>query len=279
MKFYGDYHTHSRYSDGRQSLDEIALAAEKRGLKEVAVTDHGPLAAVIGVKNERSYLQIKDEVKAINDAGQYELEMFVGAEANIRDLEGGLDISYNMIKELDFLIAGLHPYTLPTSIDDGIKIWLQNSLRHLGKGQREKAKGANTKACCEALHRNPEVEILAHPGLFFEVEMEEIARACIKNDVLFEINCGHEHPDISDIMKVERIGVDFIIDSDAHFPETVGDLSYGEYIINRLDIDPARVINGWDGGGDEHDRPDKQFACTNYYRFIRGRKNPDHKLS
>ena len=279
MKFYGDYHTHSRYSDGRQSLDEIALAAEKRGLKEVAVTDHGPNAAVIGVKNERSYLQIKDEVKAINEAGQFEVAFLVGAEANIRDLEGSLDISYNIIKELDFLIAGMHPYTLPTSIDDGIKIWLQNSLRHLGKGQQEKAKNANTKASCEALHRNPEVEILAHPGLFFEVEMEEIARACIKNDVLFEINCGHEHPDLSDIMKVEQIGVNFIIDSDAHFPETVGELSYGEYVINRLGIDPARVVNLRDGGGDKHDSTDKQSACTNYYRFIRSRKNTNHKLS
>jgi len=279
MKFYGDYHTHSRYSDGRQSITEIALAAEQRGLKEVAVTDHGPDVAVIGVKHERHYLQIKDEVKAINEAGQFAVEMFVGAEANIRDLEGSLDISYNIIKELDLLIAGLHPYTLPASIDDGIKIWLQNSLRHLGKAQQEKAKNANTKASCEALYRNPEVEILAHPGLFFEVEMEEIARACIKNEVLFEINCGHEHPVLSDIIKAERIGVDFIIDSDAHFPETVGELSYGEYIVNRLGIDSARVINGWDGGGNQYDRTDEQSACTNYYRFIRSRKNPDHKLS
>lgn len=279
MKFYGDYHTHSRYSDGRQSINEIALAAEQRGLKEVAVTDHGPHAAVIGVKNEQIYLQIKDEVKAINESGQYAVDMFVGAEANIRDLEGSLDISYNIIKELDFLIAGLHPYTLPTSIEDGIKIWLQNSLRHYGKGQKQKAQNANTKACCEALHRNPEIEILSHPGLFFEVEMEEIARACIKNDVLFEINCGHEHPDLSDIIKAERIGVDFIINSDAHFSKTVGELSYGEYIVNRLGIESARVKNGWDGGGEEHDGSDKQSACTNYNRFIRSRKNPNHKLS
>ncbi len=278
MKFYGDYHTHSRYSDGRQSLEEIAISAERRGLKEVAVTDHGPDAAVIGVKNERIYLQIKDEVKAINEAEHGAVEFLVGAEANIRDLEGSLDISYNIIKELDFLIAGLHPYTLPASIDAGVKIWLQNSLRHLGKDQREKAKNANTKASCEALYRNPEIDILAHPGLFFQVDIEETARACIKNDVLFEINCGHEHPDISDIIKAERIGVNFIIDSDAHFPATVGDLSYGEYIINRLGIDPARVVNLWDGG-DENDRPDKQSACADYYRFIRRRKNSNHELS
>lgn len=275
MKFYGDYHTHSRYSDGRQTINEIAIAAEKRGLKEVAVTDHGPHAAVIGVKNEQCYLQVKDEVKAINETEQYDVELFVGAEANIRDLAGSLDISYNVIKELDLLIVGLHPYTLPTSVDDGIKIWLQNSLRHLGKEQKEKAKNANTKASCEALFRHPEIDILSHPGLFFDVDYEEVARACIKNEVLFEINCGHEHPDLFDIMKAERIGADFIIDSDAHFPESVGKLSYGEHIINRLGIDPARVINCWDGGGEAHDRPE-QATCTHYYRFIRRRQNPNH---
>lgn len=276
MKFFGDYHTHSRYSDGRQTIPEIALAAEKRGLQEVAVTDHGPHAAVIGVKNEKSYLQVKQEVKAINETGEYNVELFVGAEANIRDLAGSLDISYNVIKELDVLIAGLHPYTLPTSIDDGLNIWLQNSLRHLGKAQKAKAKNANTKASCEALYRNPEIEILSHPGLFFDVDYEEVARACIKNDVLFEINCGHEHPGISDIMMVERTGVDFIIDSDAHFTKTVGQLSYGESIIKKLGIDPARVVNCWDGGEETHDSSSKQFTCTHHYRFIGRRQNANH---
>ncbi|HEX3010539.1 MAG TPA: hypothetical protein VHQ70_00690, partial [Syntrophomonadaceae bacterium] len=214
-----------------------------------------------------------------NEAGRFAVEMMVGAEANIRDLEGRLDISYNIINELDFLIAGLHPYTLPTSIDDGAKIWLQNSLRHFGKGQKERAKNNNTKASCEALHNNPEIEVLSHPGLFFEVEVEEVARACIKNDVLFEINCGHEHPDISDIIKAERTGVDFIIDSDAHFTETVGELSYGEYIINKLGIDSVRVANMVDGRECENDcKPDRQDACINYNRFIRSRKNPNGKL-
>ncbi len=279
MKFYGDYHTHSRYSDGRQSLEDIVISAQSRGLKEVAVSDHGPDAAVIGIKNADSYLQIKEEVEAINDSERYDIEFLLGAEANIRDLQGGLDIPNDIIKQLDFLIVGLHPYTMPSSIDDGIKIWVQNSLRHLGKGQKEKAKNANTKASCEALHCNPQVEILAHPGLFFQVDIEEVARACIKNDVLFEINCGHEHPPISDIIVAERIGVDFIIDSDAHFPASVGQLSYGEHVIRSLDLNLDRVINLWDGGEYEDDSVDRQSACADNYRFIRGRKNADHKLS
>ena len=41
MKFYGDYHTHSVYSDGRAKISDAALYAGKIGLKELAVTDHG----------------------------------------------------------------------------------------------------------------------------------------------------------------------------------------------------------------------------------------------
>ena len=62
INFYGDYHTHSRYSDGRQSVDAIVEAAVSRGLLEVAITDHGPLAAVIGVKKPRAILLLKKKL-------------------------------------------------------------------------------------------------------------------------------------------------------------------------------------------------------------------------
>ena len=167
MKFYGDYHTHSYYSDGRQSIQEIVQAADRRGLQEVAITDHGPLAAVIGVKKATSYLEMREQIEAINQDREPGKRVLLGAEANIRDLDGRLDIPDEVIRELDILIAGLHPYTLPTSLDDGIKIWVQNSLRHLGKGQAEKAVNANTKAIVETICQNPRLDIISHPGLFF----------------------------------------------------------------------------------------------------------------
>lgn len=278
MKFYGDYHTHSRHSDGRQSVRDIAAAAQKKGVKEVAVTDHGPHAAVIGVKNEETYLKIKEEVRAINTDHDFAVTVFVGAEANIKGLQGELDISGKIIAQLDLLIAGLHPYTKPSTVEDGLGIWVQNSLRHLGKGQQEKAKNNNTKAAVEALYRHPEIDILSHPGLFFTVDMEETARACIKNEVLFEINCGHEHPDLSDIMKVNKLGADFIVSSDAHFPDSVAQLAYGENIISRLGIEPDRVANYWDGGEDDDTTSQHRSTLAHHYRYVRRRQDTDYKL-
>lgn len=242
MEVYGDYHTHCRNSDGRQTVEQIVQAAVSRGLKEVAITDHGPLAAGIGVKNAEVYLELKRQADKINAAGS-EVKVLVGAEANIRDRDGTLDIPDEVIAELDILIVGLHPYTLPTSVGEGYQLFARNSLRHLGRAQQEKAIEANTRATIEALNRHPQIDILAHPGLFFTVEIEAVAQACIKNQVLFEINCGHEHPDISAIIKAESLGVDFIIDSDAHFQETVGNLNYGLDMVKRLGIDEHRVAN------------------------------------
>ncbi|WP_054693947.1 PHP domain-containing protein [Syntrophomonas palmitatica] len=248
MQFYGDYHTHSRCSDGRQNCREIIHAAQEKGLREIAITDHGPLVAVIGVDSPETYLQLKEKVQSLPLDDGYP-RVYVGAEANIRDMNGTLDIPPDVTDQLDILIAGLHPYTMPTSWQDGCQLFAQNSLRHLGRKHREKAVNNNTKATVETLYQNPRVDILAHPGLFFKVDVEEVARACVDNEVLFEINCGHEHPSLSDIMKAERSGVDFIVNSDAHFQETVGSLDYGDKTLGRLDLDEDRIVNRASGGG------------------------------
>ncbi|HWP95381.1 MAG TPA: PHP domain-containing protein [Syntrophomonadaceae bacterium] len=247
MEFYGDYHVHSRNSDGRQQKEDIVKAARNRGLKEVAITDHGPLVAGIGVKNTEKYTSLAQEIEgAKNDE---EIRVYVGAEANIRGLDGKLDLDEAAARQLDILIAGLHPYTLPSTLKDGMQLFARNSLRHLGREQRKRALNNNTKACVAAIYANPTLDILSHPGMFFQVDIIEVAQACVQNKVLFEINCGHEHPSFSDIMEANRIGVDFIVNSDAHFPESVGNLEYGQRAIKQLEIEPERVINlGCRGG-------------------------------
>lgn len=259
LTFYGDYHIHSHNSDGRQNYLEIIAAAKRKGLREIAITDHGPMAARIGVKDPSKYRQLKEKIRSA--AADAEVEVFIGAEANIRGLDGRLDLGPEILVELDLVIAGMHPYTMPGSMKDGVNLFLQNSLRHLGKGQRAQAVVNNTKACVEAIYTNPELDILSHPGLFFEVDIKEVARACVQKEVLFEINCGHEHPAFSDIMEANRSGTSFIVNSDAHFPETVGELDYGKRAIERIGIDPDKVANlGCQGGLNKWGK--KARVCT-----------------
>ena len=248
MNFYGDYHTHSRHSDGRQNEAQIIAAAKDKGLKEVAITDHGPLVLGIGIKDASVLERMRVRIDALNTLNPA-INVLLGVEANIRDLEGNLDIDIKTMEQLDILIAGLHPYTLPTSWADGINLYLQNSFRHLSQKQRQKAVEANTQATVAALNNNPHIDILSHPGLFFYVDIVEVAQACVKNEVLFEINCGHGYPHISDIMKASEQGVQFIINSDAHFTATVGQLAYGLEMIAELDIPTERIVNLEEKGG------------------------------
>jgi putative hydrolase len=251
MEFYGDYHCHSLYSDGRADMEEMVRAAARRGFMEVAITDHGPGALGIGVKTAAVYREVRERAEELNSR-QDHIRVLVGAEANITSLAGDLDLPEELAQEMDVLIVGMHPYTVPETWQDGCRLFAVNHLRHLGQGWRQRAINANTKAITACLNHN-DVDILAHPGLFFQVDVEEVAWACVKNQVLFEINCGHEYPDLSDIIIAERVGVDFIIDSDAHFPDSVGKFEYGQSIVSRLALEPERVANL--RGGEKNDVP------------------------
>lgn len=245
MEFFGDYHTHSRYSDGRERIIDIVDAAVSRGLDEVAITDHGPRVLGSGVRNIDSYRHILEQVNALDKP---RVRVLVGAEANILDEDGTLDIPAGLYQNLDVLICGLHPFTLPNDVANGLKLFGANYLRFLGKNIGRKAVENNTRAVIAALEKNP-VDILAHPGLYFEVDIEEVARACIEYNVLFEINCGHHYPNANKLHIANRIGVNFIVNSDAHFYDSVGVLHYGSDLLKTLGVDKERVFNCKNGGG------------------------------
>jgi putative hydrolase len=244
VEFIGDYHTHSRYSDGKEDVARIVSAAERRGLSEVAITDHGPRVIRSGVKGLASYDRAIKDIASVPDGP---VRVLSGAEANIIDLEGTLDLPVTTYENLEVLICGLHPYTIPGSVKDGYALFGRNHLRHLGKASKRQAVNNNTKATAAALNHNP-VDILSHPGLFFEVDVEEVARVCVREDVKFEINCGHRYPDLEKVMIADRVGVEFIVNSDAHFYKSVGDLEYGARLMEKLHVPPERVFNCKGGG-------------------------------
>lgn len=245
LDFFGDYHNHSRYSDGKERIIDIVDAAASRGLCEVAITDHGPNVIGSGVRSIESYRRVLDQVGSLDDPP---VRVLVGAEANILDLDGTLDIPVDLYMDLDVLICGLHPFTMPRTLTNGLKLFGPNYMRFVSGQMRRKAREINTRAVVAALENNP-IDILAHPGLFFEVDIEEVARACVRNDVLFEINCGHHFPDVSRLLAANQAGVDFIVNSDSHFYDTVGVLDYGAEVLERIGVEPERIFNCRTGGG------------------------------
>ena len=106
MKFYGDYHTHSVYSDGRAKISDAALYAGKIGLKELAVTDHGFANVTLSLTEKKFEKEIIDVNKVRENLEN--VNLLLGVEADIVDTNGNLDVTDKHLMNMDILVAGFH---------------------------------------------------------------------------------------------------------------------------------------------------------------------------
>jgi putative hydrolase len=240
VKFFGDYHMHTVYSDGRGTIEEMVIAAEECGLKEMGIADHGPANIGTGVKNERAFLQIKEELRAVQ-LDNPSIRTFVGVEANILNTKGDLDVNPSIIAQLDYLLVGLHPYIRAKNINEAGWI-INNQVVKLISPLKTRVINNNTKALTEAIYKY-DVKAITHPGLKMPIDIPEVARACLKCDTAWEINTGHQFPSYREVVEAARLGVDFIVNSDAHYPKTVGNLDYGSMVLEKAGISLKRVKN------------------------------------
>lgn len=241
MKLYADYHTHTTYSDGRGTPAENIEAAAGRGLAAVAVTDHGPKGIGIGVDGPETFLTIKEEVAGL--ASRFpEIRALVGAEAAVISSDGRLDLPKDVIGQLDLLIAGLHPYYMPEKLEDALLYTLPNLAARFNRSAREKMRNANTKALIETIHSYP-VDIISHPDLMLPVDTGELARACAGKETALEVNTGHHYNKEEIVRSAARWGARLAINSDAHYPESVGELASGLALVEKLRFPAEMVIN------------------------------------
>ncbi len=241
MEFFADWHTHSRYSDGRGTIEENVLAALSRGLDQLAVTDHGPRNIGVGVKGIESYLRISEEIGALNR--EYRgITIKAGAEADIIALDGTIDLPARIIDRLDILTVGLHPYVLPATPGGLWSVVGINQLAQVSRSARQKARINNTKALKEAVNKY-DIDFISHPDLKMPVDIAELSSVCTARGVALEINTGH-HYDKEELVRVAaKTGVNFVVNSDAHFPETVGDLALGGALLEKFKVEAERVLN------------------------------------
>ena len=114
MKFYGDYHTHSVYSDGRAKISDAALYAAKIGLKELAITDHGFANVTLSLTEKKFEKEIIDVKRARENLEN--VNLLLGVEADIVDTKGNLDVTDKHLMNMDILVAGFHRFIRSTSV-------------------------------------------------------------------------------------------------------------------------------------------------------------------
>lgn len=245
MRIYGDYHIHSQYSHGKGNIEKNIEAAIARGLRELAITDHGPCSwnfIRLGVRDAAELLEIKKEVKELQKKYP-QIRLYAGVEANIINREGELDVPEGILQELDIVAAGFHLLIYPPDFHSFQDIILNNRFFYkCFPARRKQIRKFNTEVLIRAVERY-RINFITHPGYGIDIDTYELARACAGRGTLLEINARHVEELRAFIQAAARTEVKFIINSDAHAPEEVGDFKRALELVEELGLSPDRIVN------------------------------------
>lgn len=236
-----DYHTHTIYSHGKGTIEDNVKVAISKGLKAIAITDHGPGHLTYGVRLEKIE-HMKSEIESLKKIYKDQIEIKLGIEANILHHNGQLDISNEEQKQFDLVLAGYHYGVFRQRIIRSGMIHFSNFVTTKTRKVIHKLKNMNTEAIVQALYNN-HIDILTHPGSKGHVDIRKIAKACAENNTLMEINNNHGHLSVDEIREAALEDVKFIIDSDAHSPERVGEYEAGLKRAQEAELPLERIVN------------------------------------
>lgn len=246
IAFTADYHTHTRFSDGRGTPEDNVRAAIKRGLKTVAITDHGPGHLAFGCRNIRLE-KLKREVDRLKEQYAGQINILFGVEANIMTPEGKIDISKQTRKNYDIVLLGYHRTAVLLS--GALHFTIANKFA-FGKSAKSSAVEKNTRAYINAVSDN-DIDILVHPGLFIDILFEPVAEACARAKTLIELSAHPKNLRFSeqDAAFAKQSGAVFVVNSDAHRPEHVGMLESAVGFIQRAGLTEQDIYNanGYNG--------------------------------
>lgn len=240
MRITGDYHTHTIYSHGKGTIRENVESAIKKGLKEIAICDHGPRHAGFGVKR-KNFSKMRNEIDSLNKEYK-EINILLGVEANIIGYDGEIDVDDEIIEMIDILLVGFHFGAVPKSVGDTYKMFVLNYLAKYSKDIALKARKLNTEALINAINRY-DIDLITHPGAKVDIDTRELAKAAAKRGTALEINASHGFLTVEYIKIAAEEDVKFMINSDAHRPEDVGNVEKGIQRAIEANLNIDRIIN------------------------------------
>ena len=220
----GDLQMHTTASDGKNSIEEMALAAKDLGYEYVSLTDHSKAVTVANGLDEKRTLE---QIKKIHAANAKDLGIRVLASSEVDILKTGkLDLDDEVLAQLDVVLVSIHSYM------------------NLERAEM-------TERILAAIE-NPYTQIVGHPtGRLvlrrdaYAYDMERVLDAAHKNGVVMECNASPERLDLKDThlrMAKER-GVKIVISTDAHTTRGLLAMRYGVEMARRGWLEKKDVIN------------------------------------
>ena len=224
MDYLLDVHTHTVASGhAYNSIMEMAKAGFDKGLKLLGITEHAPMMP--GSCNSMYFRNLKVVPRSLCG-----IEVMLGVELNILDLDGHVDLDAHALRQLDIRIASLHSVCILP-------------------GTKEE----NTKAVLGAIH-NPMVDIIGHPddGIY-PLDYKPIVEAAKETHTLLEVNNNSLNPMgarkntrgnlITMLELCREYGQPVIMNSDAHVFSDVGRRDFSEELIRELDFPEELIVN------------------------------------
>lgn len=241
MLLTGDYHTHTPFSHGKNTVDENAAKAKALGLKQIGISDHGFSHVTFGVRRK----QMQEYVKECKAASQkYGIDVLVGIEANIRGVAGKADLTEKDYENFDIYLCGKHVFVWYASFADmfrfgGANFWNDK----IAKNPSQKLIQRNTLAYINAIKNNP-LDAITHLNHRCPSDVLEVAKCAADYGTYIELNAKKEHLTDDQLCEiVAKTQARFIIDSDAHSAASVGEVSLVEKQLARINFPMERIDN------------------------------------
>jgi len=220
----GDLHCHTTQTDGRDTIEAMARAAQAAGLRYLAVTDHSQALAMANGLNEARALEHARAIREVN-ARLDGFTLLAGIECDIL-ADGTMDLADDCLAQLDIVNASLHSA--------------------LGQdGDRMTDRLLRAIEC-------PWVDVIAHPlgrrrprREGHEADMGAVFAAAASAGVAMEINAQLARLDLDEAHARQACdaGVKITISSDAHSVHGLSALRWGVAVARRARLTPADVLN------------------------------------
>ncbi len=220
----GDVHMHTVETDGRNTIEEMALAAKEHGYKYMAVTDHSKNLAFANGLDDKRALEHIQRIRAANDKIEG-IKIFAGIEVDIL-ADGSLDLSDDVLAQMDLVIASVHSHMAQTS-----KEMTDRVLKAIA---------------------NPNTSIIGHPtGRLllrrepFQLDMDALIKAAATRKVAMELNAYPDRLDLCDrhLRLAKQHGVKIVINTDSHHTSHMDKIKYGILQARRAWLTKEDVLN------------------------------------
>jgi DNA polymerase (family 10) len=221
----GDLHMHTDWSDGHNTILEMAEAALACGYQYIAITDHSKnLAMTNGLDSQRALEQIQ-RIREVDRRMEGRIRVFSGIEVDIL-ADGALDLEDEVLAQMEIVIASVHT-------------------------RFEQPREEMTARVLRAIE-NPWVRILGHPtGRLllrrepFALDMGSVLRRAAELGVAVEHNAAPERLDLNerDLRLAKELGCRIVVGSDSHLSRNLGKMDYGLRQLRRAWFGPDDVLN------------------------------------